>query len=118
MKLFIFVLLSLCISNAVSKTWAPKPTGYKIKTSVLNKFHKSGQLELIIAKTLTASNQELLLQGKQTFSCGFKDGAVPWVNIVSILNGKHAGKTISEFQAITSIIKGLSEIYPCKPNPK
>jgi len=108
MKWSILIILILAINSVSAEEWSPNP-----------KFNIEGSsyIETLtfisgITYALTEANNELMKQGKANFMCNQPKGIGSKL-IISILNGKHKGIITSE-QAISSVVQGLKEMFPCK----
>jgi len=108
MKWSILSILIMWAGFASAEEWSPNP-----------KFNIEGSsyIETLtfisgITYALTESNNELIKQNKSNFACNLPKGIGSKL-VIKILNKKHEG-TISSEQAISSVVKGLMEMYPCK----
>ena len=107
-KIFSISVLIVFVSSIYAEEWSPNP-----------KFNIEGSnyIETLtfvsgMSYALTETNSQLLTQGKESYICNAPK-IIGSKIIIDILNNKHSGSITSE-EAISSVMSGLKEKYPCQ----
>ena len=108
MKCSFLIILVVWVNSISAETWSPNPK-FNIEGSSYTEtlIFVSG-----LTYALTETNNELIRQKKSNFACNLPS-SIGSKLLINILNRKHNGEITSE-QAISSVMQGLKEMFPCK----